>query len=192
MTAEDEEFNRIEMESRIKQEYIRAMRKTTREEKISRPAVYEVPANNRMIASHQDHVRRLMEELAIARVCIRELGDRLAKLEKTEPVACAECGANGGHALYCVRCAEKFVGGYKESVPVHTSELLTQVSTDTQYAGNGTAGIQNETKPTGFFFQMPPQRTWVGLTNAEIEDCFDDEHLVHARNIERLLKEKNT
>ena len=81
MTPEDEEFNRIEMESRIKQEYIRAMRKTTREEKISRPAVYEVPANNRMIASHQDHVRRLMEELAIARVCIRELGDRLAKLE---------------------------------------------------------------------------------------------------------------
>jgi hypothetical protein len=58
------------------------MRKTTREEKISRPAVYEVPANNRMIASHQDHVRRLMEELAIARVCIRELGDRLSRLEK--------------------------------------------------------------------------------------------------------------
>jgi hypothetical protein len=82
MTAEDEEFNRIEMESRIKQEYIRAMRKTTREEKISNPAVYEVPANNRMIASHQDHVRRLMEELAIARVCIRELGDRLSRLEK--------------------------------------------------------------------------------------------------------------
>ena len=107
MTPEDEEFNRIEMESRIKQEYIRAMRKTTREEKISRPAVYEVPVNNRMIA--------LMEELAIAKVCIRELGDRLAKLEKP----------------------------------------------------------------------------WVGLTNAEIEDCFDDEHLVHARNIERLLKEKN-
>jgi hypothetical protein len=70
------------MESRIKQEYIRAMRKTTREEKITRPAVYEVPANNRMIASHQDHVRRLMDELAIARVCIRELGDRLSKLEK--------------------------------------------------------------------------------------------------------------
>jgi hypothetical protein len=36
------------------------------------------------------------------------------------------------------------------------------------------------------------KRPWVGLTNAEIEDCFDDEHLVHARNIERLLKDKNT
>jgi len=79
-SPEDEEFNRVEMESRIKQEYIRSMRKTTREEKISRPAVYEVPAN--MIASHQDHVRRLMDELAIARVCIRELGDRLSRLEK--------------------------------------------------------------------------------------------------------------
>jgi hypothetical protein len=67
MTAEDEEFNRVEMESRIKQEYVRAM---NREE------------NNRMIGAHQDHVRRLMEELAIARICIRELGDRLAKLEK--------------------------------------------------------------------------------------------------------------
>ena len=67
MTAEDEEFNRIETESRIKQEYIRSM---NREE------------NNRMIGSHQDHVRRLMDELAIARVCIRELGDRLSRLEK--------------------------------------------------------------------------------------------------------------
>ena len=66
-TPEDEEFNRIEMESRIKQEYIRSM---NREE------------NNRMIGAHQDHVRRLMDELAIARVCIRELGDRLSRLEK--------------------------------------------------------------------------------------------------------------
>ena len=94
MDAEDEEFNRVEMESRIKQEYIRTMRKTTREEKISNPAVYEVPANNRMIASHQDHVRRLMEELAIARVCIRKLGDRLAKLERgNEPATCPVCSA---------------------------------------------------------------------------------------------------
>ena len=55
MTYEDEEFNRIEMESRIRQEYIRAMR--------DKP------------------VQDLMEELALARILIRELGDRLAKLE---------------------------------------------------------------------------------------------------------------
>ena len=81
MTAEDEEFNRIEMESRIKQEYIRAMRKTTREEKISRPAVYEVPAAQFMSISVDDYLK-LSDELALARVLIRELGDRLSKLEK--------------------------------------------------------------------------------------------------------------
>ena len=35
------------------------------------------------------------------RACIRK-----AQIE----VGCAECGANGNHALYCVKCAEKFVG----------------------------------------------------------------------------------
>jgi len=28
---------------------------------------------------------------------------------KDKPVSCAECGADGGHALYCVACAEKFI-----------------------------------------------------------------------------------
>jgi hypothetical protein len=90
MTPEDEEFNRIEMESRIKQEYVRAikenhekhvkehfefdaiMRKTTREEKISRPAVYEVPTE--AVLEMRDYIR-VLENL------VRELGDRLAKLE---------------------------------------------------------------------------------------------------------------
>ena len=82
MTPEDEEFNRIEMESRIKQEYIRSMRKTTREEKISRPAVYEVPTEGMQFMSISvDDYLKLSEELALARVLIRELGDRLAKLE---------------------------------------------------------------------------------------------------------------
>ena len=80
-TPEDEEFNRVEMESRIKQEYIRAMRKTTREEKISRPAVYEVPTAQFMSISVDDYLK-LSDDLAVARMLIRELGDRLAKLEK--------------------------------------------------------------------------------------------------------------
>jgi hypothetical protein len=69
---ENEEFNRIEMESRIKQEYIRSMRKTTREEKISRPGVYEVPTE--AVLQMRDYIR-VLENL------VRELGDRLAKLE---------------------------------------------------------------------------------------------------------------
>jgi hypothetical protein len=81
MTAEDEEFNRVEMESRIKQEYIRAMRKTTREEKISHPAVYEVPTVQFMSISVDDYLK-LSDDLATARMLIRELGDRLSRLEK--------------------------------------------------------------------------------------------------------------
>jgi hypothetical protein len=63
MTPEDEEFNRIEMESRIKQEYIRNMQ----------PKSVAMP----------DYLR-LMEELTVARMLIRELGDRLATLEKNK------------------------------------------------------------------------------------------------------------
>jgi hypothetical protein len=54
------------------------MRKTTREEKISKPAVYEVPEKT----TRKVTVSELMEELAVARMLIRELGDRLARLEK--------------------------------------------------------------------------------------------------------------
>lgn len=64
-TPEDEEFNRVEMESRIKQEYIRNMKPHT------------VPF---MSISMNDYLR-LTEELAVANMLIRELGDRLAKLE---------------------------------------------------------------------------------------------------------------
>jgi hypothetical protein len=95
---------------------------------------------------------------------------------KTEiEIGCSECGIGGGHALYCVACAEKFVGGYKESVPVHASELLTQVSTD-----------------------IPPQRTWVGLTDDEIDSYFEDhgwlpseDYYPVIKDIEAKLKDKN-
>ena len=64
-SPEDEEFNRVEMESRIKQEYIRNMKP-------------HVP----FMSISMDDYLRLSDELALARVLIRELGDRLAKLEK--------------------------------------------------------------------------------------------------------------
>ena len=39
MTPEDEEFNRVEMESRIKQEYIREMKQPSREQLIAEVTV---------------------------------------------------------------------------------------------------------------------------------------------------------
>ena len=53
---EREEFNRVERESKAKQESIRGIKLPTREQ--------------------------LMQELDVAQMLIRELGDRLAKLEK--------------------------------------------------------------------------------------------------------------
>jgi hypothetical protein len=62
MTPEDEEFNRVEMESRIKQEYIREMKQPSREQ--------------------------LMAEVAVLTELVRVLSDRVAELEKgKEPVA---------------------------------------------------------------------------------------------------------
>lgn len=100
--------------------------------------------------------------------------------EASSQHGCAECGANDGHALYCVRCAEKFVGGYKESLPVQASELLTQVSTD-----------------------IPPQRK--PLTSKQIREIEVDvalnqsfdypttaEQFVRAIEAAHGIKEKNT
>lgn len=104
-----------------------------------------------LATGHADTFDELLDSLESE---LRDVLGHYRESLKQKQGGCAECGIGGGHALYCVSCSEKFVGGYKENVPVHTSELLTQVYTDTQYAGNGTAGIQNETKPTGFFFQI--------------------------------------
>ena len=56
MTPEDEEFNRVEMESRIKQEYIRDIKIPSREQ--------------------------LMAEVAVLTELVRVLSDRVAELEK--------------------------------------------------------------------------------------------------------------
>ena len=58
-TPEDEEFNRIERESRVKQEYVRDMNRKR----------------------SMDDYANAFEELAVARMLIRELTDRLTKLE---------------------------------------------------------------------------------------------------------------
>ena len=55
MTPEDEEFTRVEMESRIKQEYIRNMKTPTREQ--------------------------LMAEITVLTEMVRVLSDRVKELE---------------------------------------------------------------------------------------------------------------
>ena len=41
-------------------------------------------------------------------------------------------------------------------------------------------------------FTQSPQRTWVGLTQEEIEDSYNADYKAQTRYIEAKLKEKNT
>jgi len=54
MTAEDEEFNRIERESRIKQDYVRDIKMPTREQLIA-----EVTVLTQLVRVLSDRVREL-------------------------------------------------------------------------------------------------------------------------------------
>ena len=76
------------------------------------------------------------------------------------------------------------LGHYREASKRHT-----------EYAGNGTAGRENMTAPTGYFFQMP-KREWVGLTDEDVKDIVwnlpYEPSQEHIRAIEAKLREKNT
>jgi len=52
-------------------------------------------------------------------------------IAEKEREACAECGADGGHALYCVACAEKFIAQTEtkdKPVAIVTSESGANVT----------------------------------------------------------------
>ena len=67
------------------------------------------------------------------------------------------------------------------------------LQTEVTYTGNGTAGRETDVKPTGFFFQMPPQRTWVGLDNDDLIWIYSNSDNIGQAisNTETKLKEKN-
>jgi hypothetical protein len=119
--------------------------------------------------------------------------EQLAKLvAEKEREECAECGADGGHALYCVACAEKFVAQTEtkdEPVAIVISESGANVTHSWWHEPALAIGTKLYTSP---------QRTWVELTDEEIEelrlktfDAIATNYEVY-RAIEAKLKEKNT
>lgn len=60
---------------------------------------------------------------------------------------------------FCNLVENHVLGGYPDKDGNRDLSIMGQVS----YTGNGTAGRENMTAPTGFLFQMP-KREWVGLT----------------------------
>jgi hypothetical protein len=152
---EDEEFNRIERESRIRQEYIKAMNEKTVQS---------------MSVSADDYLK-LSDELAVAQMLIRDLNDRLAKFNK-----------------------EKLGQDVQPEPPKYSFKA--------HWEKDGRIGVVAAVvRPDGGMHLLqniidPPQRTWVRLTDKEIEECWDGDlspyQMQCIREIEAKLKEKNT
>jgi hypothetical protein len=95
---------------------------------------------------------------------------------------CAQCGADGGTALYCVTCAEKYVNKGTRMSEFKPKAWMTCPLCD---------------KPSPF--PDPNYREWVGLTEEDLKPICDEWRIVYgawmddfARDIEAKLKEKNT
>jgi hypothetical protein len=81
MTPEDEEFNRIEMESRIKQEYVRAMKmKWAVNCSICGKTECKHGSVQFMSISMEDYVE-ITQKLAFARIKIKELEARIKEMD---------------------------------------------------------------------------------------------------------------
>ena len=82
----------------------------------------------------------------------RVQGEPLYTTPKIE-VGCAECGVIGGHALYCVDCAEKFVG---------------EAATKLQQKQETIEGLNRDYDLLFAEYQLLLKKEWVGLTNGEM------------------------
>ena len=94
-------------------------------------------------------------------------------------VGCAECGVGNHHALYCVACAEKFVG---------------EAATKLQQKQETIEGLNRDYDLLFAEHQLLLKKEWVGLTLDDIPDD-DTNNLDFYRGgkwAERILKEKNT
>ena len=109
----------------------------------------------------------------------RVQGEPLYTTPKIE-VGCAECGVNGGHALYCVECAEKFVG---------------EAATKLQQKQETIEGLNRDYDLLFAEYQLLLKKEWVGLTDDEIYKIaftLEGEHWKKISDaIEAKLKQKN-
>jgi hypothetical protein len=123
-------------------------------------------------------------------------------------VGCAECGVGGGHALYCVACAEKFdvvvskavehereeCAGIDIPVTVPNRDYLDMSPLEIYEEALMDATLSFRAAIRARKNTHPPQRTWVGLTDDEIQNIVDCGRptVVNIRKAEQLLKDKNT
>ena len=95
-------------------------------------------------------------------------------------VGCAECGVGNNHALYCVACAEKFVG---------------EAATKLRQKQESIEGLNRDYDLLFAEHQLLLKKEWVGLTEDEVYKIaftLEGEHWKKiADAIQNKLKEKN-
>ena len=118
----------------------------------------------------------------------RVKGEPLYITPKIE-VGCAECGVNdNNHALYCVACAEKFVG---------------EAATKLQQKQETIEGLNRDYDLLFAEYQLLLKKEWVGLTLTQVKLLWegvqeeaiksgDSLNWVFYTHINEALKEKNT
>jgi hypothetical protein len=173
MTPEDEEFNRIEMESRIKQQYVRDIQKPSREQ--------------------------LIAEVTVLTELVRVLSDKVAEMENKqeqgEPLEYWNA-VEGWVKIDEVRehfdsvsCATIYKNGGEGRVPLCLAQPQQEQGEPT-----GMLHIDRLDKWLDASLKKRKQRTWVGLTDKEAQWLYDNcrtpANLIDM--VEAKLKEKNT
>ena len=109
-------------------------------------------------------------------------------------VVCPDCGNKrcpkaNDHRNACTNSNEV---GQEGSSWEHVKPLAQHDSVQAKPEPEQEPVKYSDYEPDGVHHNKPPQRTWVGLTFAEICECESEYANVFARNIEAKLKEKNT
>ena len=96
-------------------------------------------------------------------------------------------------ALYYLEQSDNYLGSLDHSKPIAAiKEALAQIEQkqdgDCKYCTDGCPACDAK--------KLPPQRTWVGLTDEEMAECFEakvisDRLKADAKRIEAKLKERN-
>ena len=92
-------------------------------------------------------------------------------------VGCAECGVGNHHALYCVACAEKFVG---------------EAATKLQQKQETIEGLNRDYDLLFAEHQLLLKKEWVGLSDEERQDIALEVPIDAVFITEAVLKDKNT
>jgi hypothetical protein len=184
MTPEDEEFNRIEMESKVRQEHITqsGWRKRLTQEQ-SRYCL-NCETLSKQVADLEDRIKTIYKQLD---------EQERANQEQKRP---QNCGTSYCSCIDCVMDKQE----QGEPVAYMYPDDLERMQTSESFCNVFSVKVGSPDKglSTVELYTTPQQRTWVGLTDREKSNLWLESRAAiprfhtYASLVEAKLKEKNT